>query len=204
MAKTRTQGITVDAYGHLTINKEYRRDRLFFRHGKFQQEQAEQRLNAEIERVERELQRRAHVRCRFATCAARYLTESRDKRSVDVIVLHVRLLIAHLGDFEPKQIHDTTLKPFIADRLAAGVSATTVNRSQEVVRTTLNRTARVYRDGDGRPWLDAVPPLITMPPESPRQPYPITWAEQDRLFRQLPAHLAQKPHSEIKKDLACA
>jgi len=31
--------------------------------------------------------------------------------------------------------------------------------------------------------------LLTILPESRRLPYPITWAEQDRLFRQLPAHL---------------
>jgi integrase len=60
-----------------------------------------------------------------------------------------------------------------------------------MVRTILNRAARAYRDEDGRPWFEAVPPLITMQPESPRQPYPITWEEQDRLFQRLPAHLAR-------------
>jgi integrase len=59
------------------------------------------------------------------------------------------------------------------------------------VWTILNRSSRVYRDKDGRPWLDALPPLITALPASPRQPYPITWAEQDKLFPLLPAHLAK-------------
>lgn len=36
-----------------------------------------------------------------------------------------------------------------------------------------------------------MPPLITMLPENPRSPYPITWQEQDALFRRLPAHLAR-------------
>src|ERR1700681_1365967 len=138
-----------------------------------------------------ELERKAHARPRFAHCAARYLDESRDERSFDVIALHVRLLISHLAGLEVKQIHDATLKPFIADRLAAGVSATTINRSLEVVRTILNRAARAYRDDNGRPLLEAVPPLITMLPESPRLPYPITWDEQDRLFPKLPAHLGR-------------
>jgi hypothetical protein len=40
------------------------------------------------------------------------------------------------------QNHDATLKSFIADRLASGVKASTVNRSLEVVRTILNRAAR--------------------------------------------------------------
>jgi hypothetical protein len=74
-------------------------------------------------------------------------------------------------------------------RLAAGKSATTINRSLEVVGTVLNRAVRSYRDPDGRPWLEAMPPLITMLPENPRAP--ITWQEQDALFRRLPAHLAR-------------
>ena len=57
--------------------------------------------------------------------------------------------------------------PRWAARLAAGKSATTINR---VVRTFLNRAARSYRDPDGRPWLEAMPPLITMLPENPRSP----------------------------------
>jgi integrase len=81
--------------------------------------------------------------------------------------------------------------PRLAARLAAGKSATTINRSLEVVRTILNRAARSYRDPDSRPWLEGMPPLITMLPENPRSPYPLTWQEQDALFRRLPAHLAR-------------
>ena len=71
------------------------------------------------------------------------------------------------------------------------VTATTINRSLEVVRTILNRAARSYRNGDGRSWLETMPPLITMLPETPRAPYPITWDEQNRLFSKLPARLAR-------------
>ena len=65
---------------------------------------------------------------------------------------------------------------------SCALSAITINRSLEVVRTILNRAARSYRDADGRPWLEAMPRLITMLPETPRSPYPITWKEQDTLF----------------------
>jgi integrase len=75
--------------------------------------------------------------------------------------------------------------------MTSGVTATTINRSLEVVRTILTRAARSYRDDRGRPWLETMPPLITMLPETPRAPYPITWDEQDRLFAKLPARLAQ-------------
>ena len=73
----------------------------------------------------------------------------------------------HIGHLEPHQVHDATLAPFVAERIAAGASATTINRSLEVVRAILHRAARSYRDDDGRPWLEALPPLITMLPECP-------------------------------------
>jgi integrase len=92
---------------------------------------------------------------------------------------------------EIRRIHDGTLERFVGDRSASGVTATTINRSLEVARTILNRAARSYRDSDGRPWLEGMPPLITMLPEAPRPPYPITWDEQDRLFSKLPARLAR-------------
>jgi integrase len=114
----------------------------------------------------------------FTDCATRYVAQS-------------RLLESYIGKLEPRQIHDATLESFVSDRLAAGASATTINRSLEVVRTILNRAARSYRDADGRPWLEAMPPLITMLPETPRSPYPITWKEQDTLFRKLPPHLGR-------------
>ena len=46
------------------------------------------------------------------------------------------LLQSHIGDLEPQQVHDQTLEPFVRAPLAAGASATTINRSLEVVRTT--------------------------------------------------------------------
>src|ERR1700694_575272 len=191
MAATRTQGITVDTNGNFTIDKEHRGVRICLRLGRRSQEDAEHRLDAEITRVESELEHKAASRPRFANCAARYLAESQHKRSVSLVAWHIRLLLPYLGNLEVNRVHDRTLEPFIADRFATGVTATTINRSLEVVRTILNRAARAYRDDDGRPWLDAIPPLLTMLPESRRPPYPITWQEQDRLFPKLPAHLGR-------------
>jgi len=97
----------------------------------------------------------------------------------------VRALLPHIGHLEPHELHDATLAPFVSQRIASCVTAITINRSLEVVRTILNRATRSYRDEDGRPWLETIPPLITMLPEAPRPAYPITWDEQDRLFPRL-------------------
>jgi len=190
MPRTRTPGITINAASERIIDKEHRSVRIYVRLGPVGEEEAEQRLAAEIGRVEQELQRKAG-RPRFADAATRDLEESHDLRSADVTAWHVRLLSRYIGTLELHRIHDRTLEGFIADRLAEGVTATTINRSLEVVRTTLNRAARAYRDDDGRPWLEGMPPLITMLKETRRLPYPITWEEQDRLFPKLPARLAR-------------
>jgi integrase len=191
MATTRTPGITVQADGRRFIDKRYLGVRIGLRVGALTQEQAEERLHIEIARVQCDLARKAHARPTFTDCAARYVAQSGSKRSIDVIKWHVTLLQSHIGDLEPRQIHDQTLEPFVKARLADGASPTTINRSLEVVRTILNRAARSYRDDDGRPWLDGVPALIAMLPETPRSPYPITWKEQDRLFPKLPAYLGR-------------
>jgi len=189
MAATRTPGITVGVDGHRFIDKRYRGVRIGMRVGAITQDQAERRLQLEIARVDVDLQRAAHRRPLFSDCAGRYLAQCREKRSFEVMQIHVRALLPYIGCLEPHQVHDATLAAFVSRRIADGVSATTINRSLEVVRTILNRAARSYRDDNGRPWLEAIPPLITMLPESRRPAYPITWEEQDRLFPQLPAHL---------------
>jgi hypothetical protein len=134
MAITCIPGITVGSDGKRVINKEYRGVRLFRRLGCVSQDDAEQRLGNEIEHIDAELERKAHARPLFHQCAARYLDESRHKRSVDSIAWHVRMLITQIGQLEPHKVHDATLAPFINARLAAGAGATTINRSLEVGR----------------------------------------------------------------------
>lgn len=182
MPSTRTPGITLGTDQRFLIDKRHHGVRIAMRVSSTTQEQAEQRLREEMER-------RQHARPLFSNCAARYLVQCRNSRSLATMQIHVRSLLPHIGHLEPHHVHDGTLATFIAQRISAGASATTINRSLEVVRTILNRAARSYRDEQGRPWLDAVPPLITMLPESRRPPYPITWEEQDRLFPRLPIHL---------------
>ena len=191
MARTRTPGIRIDRNGQRIIDKEHRGVGIYVRLGQTSQESAEHRLADEIAKVDAALEHDANPRPRFADCAARYLAQSKDKRSVGSTAWHVRLLTSYIGGLDIHRVHDGALEPFVADRLASGVTATTINRSLEVVRTILNRAARSYRDNDGRPWLETMPPLITMLPETPRAPYPITWDEQNRLFSKLPARLAR-------------
>jgi hypothetical protein len=168
MASTRTPGITIGADGRRFIDKRHRGIRIGMRVGNASQEQAEQCLPAQIQRIDLDLARRANPRPLFRDCAARYLSQSHDMRSLEATRVHVRLLMRHLGSLELQHVHDATLAPFIAARQAAGVSATTINRSLEVVRTILNRAARSYRAVSWRCTSSAacVPGVLMRQPES--------------------------------------
>jgi chorismate mutase len=118
MARTRTPGIRVDRNGGLIIDKEHCGIPIYVRLGVTSQEEAEQRLAKEIDRLDARLQHNATRRASFADCAARYLAQSKNKRSVDATAWHIRLLIPYIGNLEVHQIHDGTLEPFVADRVA--------------------------------------------------------------------------------------
>ena len=77
-------------------------------------EQAEVRLKREVAHLEMELARRAHARPLFRDCAARYLAQRHERRSLATMQIHVRLLLPHIGELEPRQVHDATLAPLAA------------------------------------------------------------------------------------------
>jgi hypothetical protein len=128
----RNTGITVNAAGYRLIDSKHRGIRIFRRLGLVGEHEAARRLTAEIQCVEAELERRAHARPRFIDCAARYLAESGNKRSVGDTAWHVRLLFPYIGDMEMRTIHDGTLQDFIRDRLASGVTSTTSTAASQL------------------------------------------------------------------------
>lgn len=199
MGRTRTRGIILEDDGARTVNKVWRGERIFVRLGKISQEEAERWLAAEVSRREAERYSGRSDRPLFAAGAKKYLIESKGKRSLETIAWHIKVLLPYIGMVPLDEICDDTLEDFKEDRLAGGIivgegeplksaTATTVNRSLEVVRTILNRAARAWRINK-KPWLNQAPPLITMLPENPRLPKPITWDEQDILLPRLPLHL---------------
>ena len=189
--KTRTKGIYNEADGSKTISKTWKGDRIFSRLGRVSQDQAETWLHNEIERRERDFERRKSARYLFAECAAKYLKECENKASIDTIAIHIVAVVPFIGHLQIEKIHDGTLEAFKASRIIDGVTPTTINRALEVVRTILIRAAKNYRDDEGLPWLKQAPPAISMLDETPRQPHPLSWDDQEALFENLPSHLAK-------------
>jgi integrase len=189
--RTRTKGITAEDDGAKIVNKQYKGRRIFERLGKVSQDYAEAWLREEQAKIDVELKQGAQRN--FGHAAGRYLDECerRGVRTLDLISYHITLILPYIGTKPLESIHSGSFQSFFDKRLKEDkVSAITVNRTLEVVRSVLSRAARVWRDDDGKPWL-ASAPLIEMLDESPRQPCPMTWDEQKRLFAELPQHLAR-------------
>jgi integrase len=191
--RTRTPGILCDRSGERTVNKQYKGQRIFARLGKVGQDDAETWLRGRQAEVDarREHELREGSEQLFAAAAQKYLIECKQRsvRTLDVISYHVNILLPYIGSLPLRDVCNDALEGFKDDRATDGAKNATINRSLEVVRTVLNRAARVWRS-NGRPWL-TVAPLIEMLDERQqrRPPYPITWSEQAELMKHLPAHL---------------
>jgi integrase len=88
------------------------------------------------------------------------------------------------------KIHMGTLQRWIERRRQSGIAVGTINHGLQLVRRILNLAAGEWMDEQGLTWLHAAPKIKLLPVTSKRQPYPLSWDEQTRLFRELPAHLA--------------
>jgi len=189
--RTRTKGIQVAEDGHRDIDKQYKGRRIFARLGAVSQEEAETWLRQRQAEIDVELSQ--GTQRNFGHAAERYLTdcERRDVRTIETIAYHITLILPYIGKKPLESVHSGSLQEFCDSRIEEdGVTPTTVNRTLEVVRSILTKAARVWRDDDGKPWL-ATAPLIEMldTTATKRQPYPITWDEQKRLFAELAPHL---------------
>ena len=145
----------------------------------------------------------------FNEAAGRYLHDFVHLPSIESSMHHLKAVMPFIGHLTLEQIHDGTLRPFVAARQADGRSHKTINLSLAVVRRVLNLSARSWRDEQtGLPWL-ASPPLITMLPllGHQREPRPISWEEQGRLMKALPDHLQQMAlfalNTGVRDDVIC-
>jgi integrase len=124
----------------------------------------------------------------FEQAAVKYLEDYQYKRSIERDVIALRMVMPYIGQLPLDRVHNDALAKFRQDRRRAGRMAGTINKELAAVRRILNLAARVWRHPNGQTWLPA-PPLLEMERGPARRPYPISWEEQGRFFRELPAHL---------------
>jgi integrase len=127
----------------------------------------------------------------FEQVAVKFVLENRHKRSLSSDIGRLKLLMPWIGAVPIDKIHTGTLQPWIEQRRKDGAAVGTINHGLKVVRRILNLAASEWVDEHGLTWLQAAPKIKLLPDTNKRQPYPLSWDEQERLFKELPEHLAQ-------------
>jgi integrase len=127
----------------------------------------------------------------FEQAAAKFVLENQHKRSISDDVRLLKGLMPWIGSMPLDKVHMGTLQPWLAERRRLGRSDGTINNGLQVVRRILNLAAGEWIDEQGLTWLAVPAKIKLMATPSRRQPYPLSWDEQARLFAELPAHLAQ-------------
>ncbi len=124
----------------------------------------------------------------FRQAATKYLTEY-EKGSLDKDAWALKRIDPFIGSLYLEQVHMGTLRPYIDHGRKQGWKNRTINMPLEVVRHILNLAAAEWLDKNGLTWLQSAPKIRLLPRNDARQPYPLTWIEQDELFTLLPVHL---------------
>ncbi len=127
----------------------------------------------------------------FEEAAAKFVLEHAHKRSLRDDICRLKGLMPWIGAVHIDKLHMGVLQPWIADRRRDDIAAGTINNGLQIVRRILNLAAGEWMDDQGLTWLHAAPKIKLIPNPVRRQPYPLSWDEQSRLFRELPEHLAE-------------
>jgi integrase len=127
----------------------------------------------------------------FEQAAAKFVIENQHKRSIDDDAGRLKGLMSWIGHLPLDSIHMGSLQPWIAHRRKEGAAAGTINHGLQIVRRIANLAAGEWVDDQGLTWLQAPPKIKLLPSNGKRQPYPLSWDEQTRLFRELPTHLEE-------------
>jgi integrase len=106
-------------------------------------------------------------------------------------LVNLKHLMPWIGHVTLDRIHFGTLQPWVQKRRKDGMSPGTINHGLKIVRRILNLAATEWFDEHGLTWLLTPPKIKLLADNDKRQPYPLNWAEQTRLFKELPDYLEQ-------------
>jgi integrase len=124
----------------------------------------------------------------FRQAATKYLNEA-EKATLAKDAWFLKRIAPFIGDLHLENLHMGTLRPYIEHGRKSGWKNRTINMPLEVVRRILNLAVGEWLDENGLTWLQSAPKIRLLPRSDSREPYPLSWEEQDRLFRLLPEHL---------------
>lgn len=204
----KTRGIYPDTNGLWQVDK-WKRGTRFRQRGLASFDEAERWLIAQLAAQREVLVHGQRTAATFNQAAAHYISLHEQKASLETEIYMLKSVMHYIGHLDLRHVHDGSLAPYKAQRLADGRAHKTINLALGVVRRILNLAATSWRDDVGKTWLDQAP-LITLLPlvGHQREPSPITWAEQRALLPKLPTHLANMTlftlNTGVRDDVVCS
>lgn len=189
MAQKKVSGL-VKRKGIWHIEKRWRGRRIRESTGTSDIYEAERYLNHKMEEIRLAEIYGIRPKRTFREAATRYLNEA-TKKSLSRDAEELKRLDPYIGDLPLESIHMGTLHGFIQDRRAQGRKNRTINYGLQVVRHILNVAAGEWIDEFGKTWLERPPKIKLLREDDKKPPYPLTWDEQFKLFKELPEHLAK-------------
>lgn len=126
----------------------------------------------------------------FEEVATQYLLANEAKDSILDDAMHLQRVMEVLGrDMPIEQIHAGTLQRYIQEEKKRGLKTKSINNALGVVRHMLNQAASEWMDEHGLTWLKTAPKIKLLKVTDAAKPYPLSFDEQSKLVKALPAHL---------------
>jgi integrase len=188
MGRKRTPGL-YKRKGIWHIDKTVQGRRLCESCGTDNLEEAEKYLARQLESLRQASVYGVRPKRLFREAATKYLLDNPDKPSLYNDTCALKQLDKFIGHLSLESVHIGSLQGFIKARQADKVKNRTINYGLEVVRHILNLCANEWLDECGLSWLEVAPKIRLLPRVDRREPYPLSFEEQDRLFQELPSHL---------------
>jgi integrase len=182
------------------IDKVIRGRRVCESTGESDLERAEGYLARRVEEIRQTLIYGVRPKRTFRMAATKYLNEA-TKTTVKEDARQLRYLDPYIGSLPLEAVHMGTLQQFIKQRKhqarrkdepkTRDVSKRTINCALQTVRHILNLAASEWMDEHGMTWLQSAPKIKLLRESDKKEPYPLSWDEQVRLFNELPPYLAK-------------
>ncbi len=188
MGRKRTSGL-LNRKGIWHINKKILGQRICESTGSDSLEEAEIYLAKRIEEIRQAKIYGVRPKRAFREAATKYLLENQHKASIKEDARYLKYLDPLIGDMPLESIHMGSLQNYIQLRRESGVKARTINYALQVVRRILNLASSEWLDESGLTWLTSIPKIKLLPENDKKNPFPLNWDEQKRLFAELPEHL---------------
>ncbi len=189
MGRKKVAGL-VNRKGIWHIDKVVRGRRLCESTGESAIERAEEYLARRIEQIRQAQVFGVRPKRTWRQAATKYLQEA-TKTTLREDARHLKLLDPFIGSLPLEAVHMGSLSPFIEARRAGGRSKRTINYALQTVRHLLNLAAGEWMDEYGMTWLAHAPKIKLLREDDKKEPYPLSWQEQARLFNELPPYLAK-------------